>query len=551
MEGYQLKVFVKSIQPIWRVIKIPAKMTFMDLHIIIQEAFGLNNEDTFYFELQDLDISVIRLDDRITVNSKFKTILCNEIVYNYFYEGMNCDYFYGLENKWEFGIIVEELLNNYDVIPKVTDYFGNNLLEDCGGIIEYEKYINEIDDEQIRFDLNCVNECLEDIEVEQFINNNSIKKDFILVLNKLKNIIKKQTEGGIMNFPIRSCALDECIIRGKKLIGWDEKYPVRDIGNNKVRAVGMSVGTHGSGIANIDMAIVNMRMDEDGTYKLFSGSSDLGTGSDTILAQIAAKALNTSIDRISVYTGDTDMCPYDTGAYASCTTYVTGNATIKSAESLKQKILKVAQKKLDLPIDDLILYEDRVCYSEDVEKFVLLSELGKESVGGGNQEVLYSSESYGIQESAKPFLAGFAEIELDKTTGEFKVINYACSTDCGTVMNPALARIQVEGGVTQGIGLAMYEDPRHGSDGKLQTSNLLQYKVPTKKDIGNIIVDFVDNYEPTGPYGAKSLGEIVIHTPAPAIANAIYNATGVRIRELPITSEKVYMAMKKLNQGGK
>lgn len=194
---------------------------------------------------------------------------------------------------------------------------------------------------------------------------------------KLKNIIKKQTEGGIMNFPIRSCALDECIIRGKKLIGWDEKYPVRDIGNNKVRAVGMSVGTHGSGIANIDMAIVNMRMDEDGTYKLFSGSSDLGTGSDTILAQIAAKALNTSIDRISVYTGDTDMCPYDTGAYASCTTYVTGNATIKSAESLKQKILKVAQKKLDLPIDDLILYEDRVCYSEDVEKFVLLSELEK------------------------------------------------------------------------------------------------------------------------------------------------------------------------------
>lgn len=237
---------------------------------------------------------------------------------------------------------------------------------------------------------------------------------------KLKNIIKKQTEGGIMNFPIRSCALDECIIRGKKLIGWDEKYPVRDIGNNKVRAVGMSVGTHGSGIANIDMAIVNMRMDEDGTYKLFSGSSDLGTGSDTILAQIAAKALNTSIDRISVYTGDTDMCPYDTGAYASCTTYVTGNATIKSAESLKQKILKVAQKKLDLPIDDLILYEDRVCYSEDVEKFVLLSELGKESVGGGNQEVLYSSESYGIQESAKPFLAGFAEIELDKTTGSLK-----------------------------------------------------------------------------------------------------------------------------------
>ncbi|WP_315166402.1 xanthine dehydrogenase family protein molybdopterin-binding subunit [Metaclostridioides mangenotii] len=361
---------------------------------------------------------------------------------------------------------------------------------------------------------------------------------------KLKNIIKDKTDGGIMNFPIRTCKLEECIKRGKELIGWDEKYPAREIGNNKVRAVGMSIATHGSGITGIDMAIVNMRMDEDGTYKLMSGSSDLGTGSDTILAQIAAKALNTTVDRISVHTGDTDMCPYDTGAFASCTTYVTGSATIKSAESLKALILKVASKKLEIPTDDLMLFEDRVSSINELDKFVLLEELGRESVGGGDQEVLYSSESFGIKESAKPFLAGFVEIEFDKTTGEFEIIDYVCTVDCGAVMNPTLARIQVEGGVTQGIGLAVYEEPRHGEDGKLQTTSFLQYKVPTKKEVKNIQVEFIDNYDPSGPYGAKSLGEIVIHTPAPALANAVFNAAGVNIRELPITAEKIYMAMK-------
>lgn len=361
---------------------------------------------------------------------------------------------------------------------------------------------------------------------------------------KLKNIIKDNTDGGIMSFPIRTCKLEECIKRGKDIINWDDKFPFKDIGDNKVRAVGMSIGTHGSGISGIDMAIVNMRMDEDGTYKLMSGSSDLGTGSDTIIAQIAAETLNTTIDRISVHTGDTDMCPYDTGAYASCTTYVTGSATIKSANALKAKILKVASKKLDIPEYDLVLLEDRVCSADTIEKFVLLEELGRESVGGGDQEVLYSSESFGIKESAKPFLAGFVEIELDKTTGEFEIIDYVCTVDCGNVMNPTLARIQVEGGVTQGIGMAVFEDPRHGDDGKLQTTSFLQYKVPTKKEVKNIQVEFMDNYDPSGPYGAKSLGEIVIHTPPPAIANAIYNAVGVNIRELPITAEKVYMAMK-------
>ncbi|MEY8676554.1 plasmid pRiA4b ORF-3 family protein [Thomasclavelia cocleata] len=193
MEGYQLKVFVQgSTEPIWRIVKVPVKMTFMDLHLTIQKIFELSGEDTFYFELQEIGISVIKLDIIGDVSSKLKTIFCNEIIDDYFYEGMVCDYFYDLEDRWEFGIIVEKKLDDYDVVPKVTDYFGGNLLEDCGGISGYEKIINEIDDELISFDLDYVNECLRDFEVEQVINNDLIKEDFILVLNKLKEIIKKR-----------------------------------------------------------------------------------------------------------------------------------------------------------------------------------------------------------------------------------------------------------------------------------------------------------------------------------------------------------------------
>ena len=193
MEGYQLKVFVQgSTEPIWRIVKVPVKMTFMDLHLTIQKIFELSGEDTFYFELQEIGISVIKLDIKGDVSPKLKTIFCNEIIDDYFYEGMVCDYFYDLEDRWEFGIIIEKKLDDYDVVPRVTDYFGGNLLEECGGISGYEKIINEIDDELISFDLDYVNECLRDFEVELVINNDLIKEDFILVLNKLKEIIKKR-----------------------------------------------------------------------------------------------------------------------------------------------------------------------------------------------------------------------------------------------------------------------------------------------------------------------------------------------------------------------
>ncbi|MGF7058160.1 xanthine dehydrogenase family protein molybdopterin-binding subunit [Brassicibacter mesophilus] len=382
--------------------------------------------------------------------------------------------------------------------------------------------------------------------MDSAINELSSKLGIEPIEVKLKNTIRKGAEGGILKSPIKSLNIEKCIKRGKELIGWDEKYPKKEISCNKVRAVGMSIAIHGSGIANIDSATVIIRMVEDGTYILLTGSSDLGTGSDTVLAQITAESLNTNMDRITVYSGDTDACPYDTGAYASCTTYLTGNAIVRACAELKDKILKTAEKKLDIPAPFLELKEDRICHREDENIYVLLSTLGEESVLGPDSEVLMANATFGMTESPRPFIAGFVEIELDKNTGEVKVINYVAVVDCGTVINPNLARIQVEGGITQGIGMALYEDVKYSNKGRLLTNSFIQYNVPSKKDIGNIIVDFQPDYEPTGPFGAKSIGEVVIHTPSPAIVNAVYNAVGVNIRNLPITSEKVYNEMKKL-----
>ncbi len=365
---------------------------------------------------------------------------------------------------------------------------------------------------------------------------------------KLKNTIRKGAVGGIIQNSIKSLNLEKCIERGKKLIGWDEKYPRIEVSDNKVRAVGMAVAIHSSGISGIDMASVILRLVEDGTYLLFSGSADLGTGSDTILCQIAADALNTDIDNIIIHVGDTDACPYDTGAYASCTTYVTGNAVVRAAEKLKEKMINTAAKKLGTASANLVLEEDKIRHREDESMYILLSTLGEEAVLGYDAEVLMADATFGSRESPRPFMAGFAEVEVDKITGEVKLLNYVLVADCGTVINPNLARIQAEGGLTQGIGLALFEDVKYTDTGKLITDNFLQYNVPVKKDIGNIIVEFQPDYEPTGPFGAKSIGEAVVHTPPPAIASAVYNAVGVYIRDLPITSEKVYKGMKELNK---
>lgn len=342
-----------------------------------------------------------------------------------------------------------------------------------------------------------------------------------------------------------SSTLDKCIKRGKQLIGWDNKYPVKEVDGSRVRSIGMAITMQGSGIANIDTASAEVRLNDDGSYKLLIGSTDMGTGSDTILSQMAAEVLETSVENIVVNAADTDISPYDPGSYASSTTYVTGMAVVKAAQDLRKQIIDCGAKVLEVSPEEVDFDGGRIATIDDKKNIEIEKIAELQVLGSGKQ--LVGNATHGSPISPPPFIAGFAEIEVDKETGKVELINYVAVIDCGTVINPNLATIQAEGGLVQGIGLALYEDVRYDNSGQLKTNSFMQYKIPTRKDIGNIRVEFEESFEPTGPFGAKSIGEVVINTPAPAITHAIYNATGAWITDLPITPEKVFLGIQKSN----
>lgn len=361
---------------------------------------------------------------------------------------------------------------------------------------------------------------------------------------RLKNLIKEGEtcliyQGKVLN----SSALDRCIAKGKELIGWNEKYPRRELPDGKVRSVGMAVTMQGSGIAGIDTASIEIRLSDAGEYTLLTGSTDMGTGSDTVLAQIAAEVLQTSLDNIVVHAADTDVSPYDPGSYASSTAYVTGMAVLQAAEDLKQQIIEQAAKLLTVTPAE-IDFDGQVLRTTDGSQSMTLAKLAELQVLGAGKRQLVGNATCGSPISPPPFIAGFVEVEVDPATGVVELLDYVAVVDCGTVLNANLARIQVEGGIAQGIGMALYEDVRYSRRGKMQTNNFMQYKIPCRKDVGKITVAFEASYEPTGPFGAKSIGEVVINTPPPAIAHAVYNAVGAKVTRLPITPERVFMGMK-------
>lgn len=345
-----------------------------------------------------------------------------------------------------------------------------------------------------------------------------------------------------------SCNLDKCLSRAKEMIGWDEKYPYKDLGNGKVRSVGVAMAAQGSGISSVDVGSASIQVNDDGFYTLSIGAADMGTGCDTILAQMAADCLECDVDNIIVHGVDTDTSPYDSGSYASSTTYVTGTAVMKACETLKNKMLKVGAEYLSCDVEDMEFDGEKVFSLKD-NKSVTIKDLSYQAQCGSKQ-ALSATESYTSEVSPPPFMVGMAEVEIDKETGDIELIDYVAVVDCGTPINPNLARVQTEGGLAQGIGMAMYENIQYNEKGKLWNNSFLQYKIPTRLDVGTIRVEFESSYENSGPFGAKSIGEIVINTPPPAIANAVYNATGVRVYELPITSEKIVKGlMEQKNQG--
>ena len=337
-----------------------------------------------------------------------------------------------------------------------------------------------------------------------------------------------------------ACALDRCMQHCSDMFGWKEKFPVRDMGNGKVRAAGVAMSMQGSGISGIDVGSVTVKLNDDGGYMLLIAAADMGTGCDTILAQMVAEHMECPVDAVSVFGADTDASPYDSGSYASSTTYVTGMAVEKACTQLKERLCAIAAEALGCDAAELS-FEGGCVRHEATGRTVSLPEIAAKSQCNCRLAPEATAQ-HSSPVSPPPYMVGMVEIELDRETGVVEVLDYAAVVDCGIPINPALARIQVEGGIVQGIGHTLMEDVTRTPKGAIRESSLFTYRLPTRLDTGRINVEFEHSYEPTGPFGAKSIGEIVINTPGPALAQAIYRATGVWHRELPILPEHILLA---------
>ena len=338
---------------------------------------------------------------------------------------------------------------------------------------------------------------------------------------------------------IGSCGLAECIEKGAKEIDWSRRTSHKEKTGRFRRGIGMCCLMQGSSVPEIDMGAASIKMNEDGSFNVLVGATDLGTGSDTVMAQIAAEQLETTVDKMIVYSSDTDMTPFDVGAYASSTTYLSGEAVRKTAAQVKQQILKVAAEMLDKKIEDLEVY-DAAVHVKNSNKKVTFCDISKYSLYENNQFQIHAVGSHITHKSPPPFSAHYIEVEVDMETGVVKVIKYVAAIDCGTAINPALAEGQVEGAVLNGISYALTEEYRFNNNGKMMNASLKTYNIFSLRDKPELKTILVPSYEETGPYGAKSVSEICINGAMPGIANAIYNATGSRIYNAPFTKEKVW-----------
>ncbi|MDD5656466.1 MAG: molybdopterin-dependent oxidoreductase [Elusimicrobia bacterium] len=337
---------------------------------------------------------------------------------------------------------------------------------------------------------------------------------------------------------IGSCGMDECIAKGLAAIRWHEKKKLyKNQSGVKRRGLGCACMMQGSGIPEVDMAAASIKMNEDGSFNLHMGATDLGTGSDTVLAQIAAEVLGVGIKDVIVLSSDTDLTPFDVGAYASSTTFISGNAVKKAALKVREQILAVAARILDEKPEDIELAGGRAVGKSG--RSCALSEVGNTSFYYHDQHQIMASASHVATSSPPPFAAHFAEVEVDTETGEVRVLDYAATVDCGTAINPALAEGQNDGAVLNGISYALTEEMLFSPAGAMLNPSFRGYKIFSAADAPPFKTILVPTYEADGPFGAKSVSEIGINGPQPAIANAIYDAVGVRLYEPPFTPEKV------------
>lgn len=366
-------------------------------------------------------------------------------------------------------------------------------------------------------------------------------------IREMNLVAEGQTMHAYFGEKCNACALDRCLSATAERMHWTEKFPCHDLGNGKIRSVGVAMAMQGSSISNCDVGGATIKLNDDGYYALHIGAADMGTGCDTILAQMAAEVLECDVDDIFVYGADTDASPYDSGSYASSTTYLTGNAVADACGKLRESIIKIGAEKLECEADG-VAFDGKKVYRLEPHATgvneISLADIATASMVNNNLETQFTS-TVSSPVSPPPYMVGMAEIEVDTETGAIELLNYEATVDCGTTINPNLARVQTEGGIGQGIGMTLYEDITYSqTNGSIRENSFMQYKIPTRRDVGRINVEFESSYEPSNVFGAKSIGEVVINTPAPAITHAVYNATGVWIRELPITPEKVLMALR-------
>jgi len=341
---------------------------------------------------------------------------------------------------------------------------------------------------------------------------------------------------------INSCELERCLEIGAERIGWAKKRGSRTRNGSWVHGLGMSIHMQGSGIAQVDMGAATIKMNEDGSFNLLVGATDLGTGSDTILGQIAAEVLGVPLSKVIVYSSDTDFTPFDVGAYASSTTYVSGTAVKRAAEEVRGQIVEVAAAMLESDMTNLAIKDGQVISIDG--RSVTLAEVCQRAMYQVDQFQIGAMASCVQDQSPPPFMSSFAEVAVDTETGFVKIVDYVAVVDCGTVINPKMAQGQIEGALVNGIGQALSEVMLFSPTGRVQNATLFDYKILGALDIPPIDITLLDSYEPTGPMGAKSIAEIGINGPIPTIANAIYDAVGVRLTKTPFTPERVLSAIR-------
>ncbi len=340
---------------------------------------------------------------------------------------------------------------------------------------------------------------------------------------------------------IKSCGMEDCIkAAGSAFLG-RQPGEVSEAHRRTKRGVGLALCMHGTGIPGDDMGGATIKVNEDGSFNLLIGATDLGTGSDTVLAQMAAEVLGVSLGDVLVYSSDTDYTPFDVGAYASSTTYVSGTAVVRAAEKVKDRLGAVAAEMMGQDAGGLEFVGGFFISASG--KRMHIKEAALKAFYGESKQQIVESASFLTFECPPPFCACFVEVEVDLDTGMVRVVDIASAVDLGRAINPTLAEGQIIGSVAMAIGYALTEDMQFSPEGKMLNASLMDYKVPVSVDLPDIRAFIVETDEPTHPFGVKSVGEICLDNVAPAIANAIYNATGVRLRDLPFTPEKVLRAL--------